>query len=72
MTVIEMAQAAGFEVAGDLYGEDALITKITRLVEFEREECAKVCDVMGDATTIGYVGEGCKKAARAIRARGQQ
>lgn len=67
MTVIEMAQAAGFEVAGDLYGEDALIAKITRLVELEREECASECSTL---EMLGH--ENGDLFAAAIRARGQQ
>jgi len=65
MTVIEMAQAAGFDVAGDLYGEDALIAKITRLVELEREECAKLCEETDDDEF--YFG---RNYAEAIRTRG--
>jgi len=68
MTVIEMAQAAGFEVAGDLYGEDALIAKIMRLVELEREECAKVCESLNKCWDSSRV----KTCAEAIRTRGQQ
>lgn len=45
---------------------------IDAAIALEREACAKVCDGMGDATRLDYVGHGAAKCAVAIRARGQE
>ena len=48
-----------------LWSKDGLETEIRRAVEAEREACAK------EVENALYGQEGCGKAAKAIRARGQ-
>jgi hypothetical protein len=74
--IIRMAREAGFEV----YGTDVWITdgwwleeleRFAALVaKHEREECAKVCDVL--AVHPEYASDITKVAAQAIRARGDK
>ena len=68
--IIRMAQEAGFDVVGDLYGEDTIIAKLTRLVELEREACAKTV-MEYDLLYIGSYPIN-EQFADAIRARGQE
>jgi len=71
--IIRMAREAGFDVVGDLYGEDTIIAKLTRLVELERELCAKVCDgSANEAPNSWQFRMGANHCAAAIRARGQK
>lgn len=70
--LIQMAREAGFDVVGDLYGEDTIIAKLTKLVELERELCAKVCDgSANEAPNSWQFRMGANHCAEAIRARGQ-
>ena len=74
--IIRMAREAGFEV----YETDVWITdgwwteeleRFAALVAaHEREECAKVCDVL--AVHPEYASDITKVAAQAIRARGEK
>jgi hypothetical protein len=67
-----MAREAGFDLSGDVHGEDDLITKLTRLIELEREACAQVCEdhmAWGEINrTIAVAAGNC---ADLIRARGE-
>jgi hypothetical protein len=42
------------------------------VAEAEREECAKVCDELGEASNLVYAGTAAIKCAAAIRARGNK
>ncbi len=44
---------------------------VRRVVEAEREECAKVCEETTAAWTQHIYNEGCMDCAKAIRARGK-
>ena len=68
--IIRMAHEAGFDVVGDLYGENTIIAKLTKLVELEREACAKVCDEYDVAEDVNSC-DTAEGIALAIRARGQ-
>lgn len=67
--IIRMVREAGFDVVGDLYGEDALIAKLTRLVELEREACAK--EVTAN-THMFATPQAAESLANEIRARGEK
>ena len=70
--IISIAREAGFDVVGDLYGEDAMITKLTRLVELEREACARLCnESANEAPNSWQFRMGANHCADAIRARGK-
>jgi hypothetical protein len=67
--VIRMAREAGFAIDGDWYGVQGEIATIERFANLvaaaEREECAKVCEVVEDGDL--YFGN---QYAAAIRERG--
>ena len=64
----ERARAAGVpSMVVSMYAE-----ALQRLVEDEREECAKVCDDEADDGTEGEWDSCCRNVARQIRARGEK
>jgi hypothetical protein len=78
--IIRMAREAGWNIVGDLYGEDRLIADIEYFASLvaaaEREACAKVCEelVPGSGRTSQSASAwDCATfdCAAAIRARGQ-
>jgi len=76
-TIIKLAREAGLIDFRDALSSDYVqavlddLERFAKLVaEHEREACGKVCDGMGDATRLDYVGHGAAKCAAAIRARG--
>lgn len=73
--IIALAREAEVSIARE-YGEPIPVECLERFAKLvakhEREQCAKVCDGLGDAATIGYAGLGAIYCAEAIRARKEQ
>jgi hypothetical protein len=75
LDIIRMAHEAGFMAAGHPMNPwsahtDQIEAFAALVAEHEREECAKVCDVL--ATHPEYASQVTKLAAMAIRARGEK
>jgi hypothetical protein len=79
--LIELARQAGFRVGpsrdgpDDVWGVGANLKRLAKLVaEKEREECAKLCETIGNTQANMNVAwrNGCRDAAIEIRARGQE
>ena len=65
--VIRMAREVGI---GPVYGHESIERFAALVAAHEREECAKVCDVL--AVHPEYASDITKVAAQAIRARGNK
>ena len=75
--IIEMGHKAKLPydyVTGELMWLDSLVQFAKLVAEKEREECAKICDEMGntEANMNKTWRNGCNDSAKEIRARGQE
>ena len=68
--IIRMAREAGFTEGDISLFPDLIAHFATLIAAHEREECAKVCDVL--AVHPEYASDITKVAAQAIRARGEK
>jgi hypothetical protein len=69
--IIEMAVKAGIAQVVAEANIDIMEAFAKLVATKEREECAKVCNELADASNLVYAGTVAMKCAESIRARGE-